>query len=53
VFTVDELINWIDKHKLVKFVEEGRDAEMDQLLQNQSSEQKDETATSEDNTGLK
>jgi hypothetical protein len=37
VFTVEELIKWIDEHKLVKFVEEGRDADMDRVLENHSS----------------
>jgi hypothetical protein len=38
-FTVEEMVRWMDKHKLVKFVEEGRDADMDRiLLENQSSE---------------
>jgi hypothetical protein len=46
-FTVEEMVRWMDKHKLVKFVEEGRDADMDRiLLENQSSEpaRDDETA---------
>jgi hypothetical protein len=46
-FTVEEMVRWMDKHKLVKFVEEGRDADMDRiLLDNQSSEpaRDDETA---------
>ena len=34
---MEELINWIDSHKLVKFVEEGRDFDMDQIIENQSS----------------
>ncbi|GAX10333.1 hypothetical protein FisN_3Lh540 [Fistulifera solaris] len=32
IFTVQELIQWIDEHKLVQFVEEGRDADMDRIL---------------------
>lgn len=31
-------MRWIDESKLVKFVEEGREAEMDQMMSNQSSE---------------
>ena len=31
------MINWIDEHKLVKFVEEGRDADMERILENHSS----------------
>jgi LETM1 and EF-hand domain-containing protein 1 len=41
VFTVDELIKWIDEHKLVKFVEEGRDVDMDRVMESQA--EKDET----------
>ena len=37
IFTVDELIKWIDRHKLVKFVEAGRDADMDRIMESQSS----------------
>jgi hypothetical protein len=42
------MVRWMDKHKLVKFVEEGRDADMDRiLLENQSTEpaREDETTT--------
>jgi hypothetical protein len=28
------LIKWIDEHKLVTFVMEGRDAEMDRIMEN-------------------
>lgn len=47
-FTVDELIKWIDEHKLVRFVEEGRDADMDRIMENQSSDpqSKDDSAQS-------
>ena len=47
-FTVEEMVRWMDKHKLVKFVEEGRDADMDRiLLENQAAEpaRDDETTT--------
>ena len=37
VFTVGELIKWIDEHKLVKFVEEDRDADMDSVVESQTS----------------
>ena len=37
VFTVDEFIKWIDRHQLVKFVEEGRDADMDRIIEDHSS----------------
>jgi chromosome condensin MukBEF MukE localization factor len=33
VFTVEELMRWIDENKLVKFVEEGRDADMDRVME--------------------
>jgi len=39
VFTVEELIKWIDEHKLVKFVEEDRDADMDHIIESQASNQ--------------
>jgi hypothetical protein len=38
VFTVQELIQWIETNKLVKFEKEGRDAEMDKIMESQSSE---------------
>ena len=37
VFTVDELIKWIDEHKLVKFVEEGRDIDVDRVMEKHAS----------------
>ena len=33
MFTVEELIKWIDENKLVTFVMEGRDAEMDRIME--------------------
>lgn len=39
---MDELIKWIDEHKLVKFVEEDRDADMDRIIESQSVEQQKE-----------
>jgi len=36
-FTVQEMIKWIDENKLVKFVEEGRDADMDRIMEKSSS----------------
>lgn len=49
VFTVAELVNWIDEHKLVTLVKEGRDAEMDRIMENQSTNQQkqEENTTSE------
>ena len=47
VFTVEELIKWIDEHKLVKFVEEDSDADMDRVVESQvSSQQKEEDLSS-------
>ena len=37
VFTVQELIDWIDEHKLIKFAEEGRDADMDRIFEKPSA----------------
>jgi len=37
VFTVEELIKWIEKNKLVKFVEEGRDVDMERMMASQST----------------
>lgn len=37
VFTVQELIHWVETNQLVKFVEEGRDADMDRIIEKQSS----------------
>jgi hypothetical protein len=42
VFTVQELIQWIDEHKLVKFVEEGRDADMDSILEKHTATEQPE-----------
>lgn len=40
IFTVQELIQWMDEHKLVQFVEEGRDADMDRILLSLSTGEK-------------
>lgn len=48
VFTVQELIHWIETNKLVKFESEGRDADMDKIMQSQSAEKdSDETTDGE------
>lgn len=40
------MLRWMDKHKLVKFVEEGRDADMDRIMENQITEpQRDEESS--------
>mmetsp|Transcript_9241 Transcript_9241/g.27524 ORF Transcript_9241/g.27524 Transcript_9241/m.27524 type:complete len:333 (+) Transcript_9241:1350-2348(+) len=41
VFTVQELITWIETNKLVKFESEGRDAEMDKIMESHSNEKED------------
>ena len=38
VFTVQELIKWIETNQLVKFESEGRDAEMDKIMESQTNE---------------
>lgn len=38
MFTVQELIQWIETNQLVKFVEEGRDADMDRIIEKQTAE---------------
>ncbi|KAL7570035.1 hypothetical protein ACA910_017075 [Epithemia clementina (nom. ined.)] len=41
-FSVEELLRWIDETRLVKFVEEGREADLDRIMNDQTSEpQKD------------
>ncbi len=47
IFTVQELIQWIDEHKLVQFVEEGRDADMDRILLSLSTGEKQPKQASE------
>mmetsp|Transcript_50953 Transcript_50953/g.104837 ORF Transcript_50953/g.104837 Transcript_50953/m.104837 type:complete len:933 (-) Transcript_50953:415-3213(-) len=41
VFTVQELIKWIETNQLVKFESEGRDAEMDKIMESKSNEKED------------
>lgn len=33
LFTVQELYNWIETNKLVRFQSEGRDADMDRIME--------------------
>lgn len=37
IFTVDELLRWIDEHRLVKFVEEGMDVDLDELVPSENA----------------
>lgn len=41
VFTVQELIKWIETNQLMKFESEGRDAEMDKIMESQTNETDD------------
>ena len=41
LFTVQELIQWIETNKLLKFESEGRDADMDRIMESQNAEKED------------
>ena len=41
IFTVDELMRWCDEHRLIKYVEEDRDADMDRVIEKHSSQNTD------------
>jgi hypothetical protein len=45
IFTVGELVKWCDEHKLERLVKEGRDAEMDKIIESQSVSQQKEEVT--------
>ena len=49
VFTVQELIQWIETNKLVKFESEGRDADMDKIMESHTAEK--DTEESEEEAG--
>ncbi|KAL3923319.1 MAG: hypothetical protein SGILL_001723 [Bacillariaceae sp.] len=49
VFTVQELIQWIETNKLIKFESEGRDADMDKLMMESHSAEKEEGDDEETN----
>lgn len=51
VFTVQELIQWVETNQLVKFVEEGRDADMDRIIEKQSSSTDSATDQSNEEPG--
>ena len=53
VFTVQELIQWVETNQLVKFVEEGRDHEADEVLEKHSSaaDQKEQQEEAQDAAG--
>ena len=46
-FTVQELIHWIETNKLVKLESEGRDADMDRVIESQSTESSQTTSPSQ------
>ena len=39
---MDELSKWLERNKLVKLVEEGRDAEVDKIIAKQADKMKDD-----------
>ena len=39
-FSVEELSNFLEKHKIAKLVEEGRDAEVDSIIASQAEKSK-------------
>lgn len=41
LFSVDELSKWLESTKLVKLVEEGKDAEVDKIISSQAEKMKD------------
>jgi hypothetical protein len=43
--TVEEFIKWIDEHKLVKFVQEDRDVEMDRIMERHSTKHDDDSTS--------
>jgi hypothetical protein len=42
---LDELSKWLETNKLVKLVEEGRDAEVDKIIETQAAKVKEGNAT--------
>jgi len=43
IFTIGELAQWLESHKIIKLVEEGRDADLDRILaKNQTYSQKED-----------
>jgi len=39
---MEELSKWLETNKLVKLVEEGRDAEVDKIIESQAAKMKEE-----------
>jgi hypothetical protein len=52
VFTVQELNNWIETNKLVKYESEGRDADMDRIMENQSADNRKDEQDQSDEASL-
>jgi len=50
IFTVDELLTWIQQNKLVKYVEEMRDHDMDLMMETQSIDQPSKEEPTTDKT---
>lgn len=48
VFTVQELISWIDNNKMIRFESEGRDADMDKIMMESHSAEKEEEEEEEE-----
>jgi len=42
LFSMEELSKWLETNKLVKLVEEGRDAEVDKIIESQAAKMKEE-----------
>ena len=42
LFSVEELSKWLETNKLVKLAEEGRDAEVDKIIETQAAKMKEE-----------
>jgi hypothetical protein len=46
---VQELINWIETNKLVKYEEEGRDADMDRIMETSQSQEEEQPKSETEN----
>ena len=48
LFSVEELSKWLETNKLVKLVEEGRDAEVDKIIEIQAAKMKEQNKKKEE-----
>lgn len=48
LFSVEELSKWLETNKLVKLVEEGRDAEVDKIIEIQAAKMKEQNTKKEE-----